>query len=141
MQSSEYTDLRRQLRRNATKAEQLIWPHLKEFRWKGYPVRRQYSVDSYIVDFYCPKARLAIEIDGDIHLTEYQKEYDKERDYYISTHEIEIIRFSNDQVFHDVEEVLEIIEQKILSNLKSLPPGQGGKGFRDEGCPPSNSPL
>lgn len=134
MQRSDFRDLRKDTRKNATKAEQLIWLHLKEFRWKGYPIRRQYSIDCYIVDFYCPKAKLAIEIDGNIHLSKYQKAYDKERDIYIGTHEIEILRFSNDQIFHDIDDVLTVIEQKILDKLKSLPPDQGGKGFRDEGC-------
>jgi len=76
MQNSVFRDSRKRLRKEATKAEKILWPHLRKFRWHGYPIRRQYSIDPYIVDFYCPKTKLAIEIDGGIHDTDYQKQYE-----------------------------------------------------------------
>ncbi|MFZ6015794.1 MAG: endonuclease domain-containing protein [Patescibacteria group bacterium] len=116
MQDSDYKEFRRDLRKNATEAKKLIWPHLQEFRWKGYPIRRQYSIGTYIVDFYCPKARLAIEIDGSIHDTDMQKGYDEERDIWIEADDIKVIRFTNQEVKENLEQVLAIIEKLILSN-------------------------
>jgi len=71
------------------------------------------------VDFYCAKAKLAIEIDGSIHDTDSQKEHDKEREIYIHSKDVEVIRFTNDQVDSDIDSVLQAIEQKILSNINS----------------------
>ncbi|GEM_PF-962990 len=60
-------DRRRMLRRSATEAEKIFWAELKNFKLSGYKFRRQYGIGSYVVDFYCVAARLAIEIDGGIH--------------------------------------------------------------------------
>jgi very-short-patch-repair endonuclease len=64
---SEETEKRRNLRRNLAPAEALLWTHLQGRKLLGYKFRRQYGVDRYVVDFYCPALRLAIDVDGDSH--------------------------------------------------------------------------
>ena len=61
---------RKELRNNMTKAEKILWEYLKNKKLEGYKFRRQYSVDSFIIDFYCPKVKLGIEVDGEVHFTE-----------------------------------------------------------------------
>ncbi len=104
---------RKELRNNMTKAESILWEYLKNKKLGGYKFRRQYSVDSFIIDFYCPKVKLGIEVDGEVHFTDEAKEYDENRSGFLSDFGIEIIRFKNDEVFNNVEMVLKIIEQKL----------------------------
>ena len=69
--------------------------------------RRQHPYGMYIIDFYCDKANLAIEIDGDIH--QYKKTYDKERTKYLESTGIKVIRFSNEDVEKSLDQVLDKI--------------------------------
>ena len=69
---------RRLLRNNMTYCEKIIWLHLRK-RQLGYRFLRQYSVDHFVIDFYCPELKLAVEIDGDVHEIPKQKNYDKAR--------------------------------------------------------------
>ncbi len=104
---------RRQLLRNrSTPAELFLWKYLKGQK-TGYKFQRQYSVDYYILDFYCPEKRLGIELDGNQHDIKETSEYDKHRTYYLSGFNIKIIRFRNDEVLGNVQEVL----SKIISSL------------------------
>jgi very-short-patch-repair endonuclease len=59
------TQRRKALRKNLSKAEAIMWNHLSRRQLHGYKFRRQHSVDQYVLDFYCPELKLAIEIDGD----------------------------------------------------------------------------
>lgn len=97
---------KRKLRKNQTKAEAIIWQCLRNRNFLNLKFRRQYSVGVYVVDFYCPSLRLAIEIDGDSHFTEQAKIYDKHREEYIKQFNIKFIRFTNDDVFNNLEGVL-----------------------------------
>ena len=104
---------RKELRINMTEAEKILWEYLKNKKLEGYKFRRQYSVDSFIIDFYCPKIKLGIEVDGEVHFTDEAKEYDENRSGFLSDFGIEIIRFKNDEVFNNVEIVLNRIKQKL----------------------------
>ena len=84
----------------------------------GFKFRRQYGIDAFVVDFYCPKVRLAIEIDGVIHSSREVKLYDKERQQHLEQFEISFLRFSNIEVMENVETVLKVIEEK-LKELKN----------------------
>ena len=84
----------------------------------GYKFRRQHSVGYYILDFYCPSARLAIELDGDSHFTEEAIAYDKERTAFLNALNIRVIRFLNSDVFDNLEEVC----NQILTELKLTTP-------------------
>ena len=104
---------RQELRNNATPAEKLLWGVLQHSNLEGYKFRRQHSVGSYIVDFYCPSARLAVELDGDSHFTDESIEHDRQRTAYLNALNIRVIRFTNADVFDNLHEVCE----KILENL------------------------
>ena len=106
---------RRSLRRQMPKAEVLMWSRLKSKQLDGFKFRRQHSVGSYILDFYCPELNLAIELDGDTHAGKQAENYDQKRQQYIELFGIRLIRFTNFQVIENMEGVLQEI-------LKQLPP-------------------
>jgi very-short-patch-repair endonuclease len=104
---------RRALRRNMTKAEVLLWLRLKNKQVLGYRFLRQYSVDRYVLDFYCPKLRLAIEVDGESHFVEGAEEYDRERQQYIEALGIKFLRFLNTEIYQNLQGVLQAINEKV----------------------------
>ncbi len=107
-------ELARQLRNNATKAEIRLWQKLKRDQMYGYDFHRQKPIDRYIVDFFCNKLRLAIECDGYSHqiLEVYQKDTKKTKR--LNALGIQILRFSDWQILHDMENVLRAIEAYIV---------------------------
>ncbi|MES3031883.1 MAG: DUF559 domain-containing protein [Patescibacteria group bacterium] len=102
------------LRRNQTPQELILWAQLRR-KQLGYKFKRQYSVGPYVLDFYCPTKKLAIEIDGSQHLD--NKEYDWERTDYLSVLEIKVLRFWNDEINTNIDGVVE----KIISELSPSP--------------------
>lgn len=102
---------RKELRARQTREEALLWEHLRNKRLSGYKFYRQFSVGPYILDFYCPKALLSVEIDGDHHLKVDEMQYDQERKKYLKTLKIREVRFSNQEVNSRMDLVLE----KIMS--------------------------
>ena len=99
----------RQLRKNQTDAEQLIWHLLRDRRFCGYKFRRQYHLGGYILDFYCHEAVLAIELDGAGHNEDNQQLYDVERSKALEAANVSVIRFWNNDVLNSLENVLEEI--------------------------------
>lgn len=100
---------RRALRTNATAAERRLWQHLRG-KQLGVEFRRQYSVDAYVLDFYAPRAKLALEVDGDSHLRAAATGYDQERTTDLNRFGIEVVRFTNGEIFENIEGVLDAIE-------------------------------
>ena len=97
---------RKHLRTYGTSAEAALWKLLKNRQVDGLKFRRQHSIDSYIVDFFCPELKLAIELDGQDHIHSIIDPYDCERtDYLAHTVGIHIIRFENYIVFQRPEEI------------------------------------
>jgi len=96
---------RRDLRNNQTEAEKLLWQHISRDKICGLRFLRQYSVGPYILDFYCAKLRLGIEVDGEVHNKEERKLYDKDREKFLKNLNIEIIRFWNSDVLKNIEDV------------------------------------
>lgn len=113
MPSFDTIELSRQFRRESTKAEKLLWEQLRRRNFAGYKFRRQHPVEGYILDFYCAEARLAIEVDGNIHKNREQVEYDCQRTIELAELGIEVIRFWNEDVEKDMERVKAKILQKI----------------------------
>ena len=105
-------DRRKNLRNNATSAEQKLWDELKHKK-TGYKFRRQYSVNNYILDFYCVELKLCIELDGDSHNGVEAVDYDLARDKYLESVGIETLRFFNEEVFDDINKVLERIRKHL----------------------------
>ncbi len=98
----------RELRRHMTLAEAKLWfEYLQGFK---YPILRQKPIDNYIVDFYCPKLRLVIEIDGDSHYTDEGKSYDDERTRILESYGLKVLRFSNTEILGDLKEVVQRID-------------------------------
>ncbi|MBL0109329.1 MAG: endonuclease domain-containing protein [Ignavibacteria bacterium] len=104
---------RKTLRNNMTQAEILLWSRLKGKKVRGLKFRRQFSVGKYVIDFYCPAVKLAIEADGNTHTSEEEIEYDKTRQYEIANFGITFLRFRNEDIIKYTNEVLRNIERKI----------------------------
>ncbi len=102
---------RNALRNHLTPAEAGLWTHLKKSQLAGRKFRRQHSVSNYILDFYCPAERLAIELDGAAHDTTSAQEYDHERDLFLKWFRIKVLRFENRWVFEEMEAVLGEIQK------------------------------
>ncbi len=104
---------RRYLRHNMPKAEVILWSKLKSRQMHGKRFLRQYSVDRYIVDFYCPRLKLAIEVDGDSHYKKDAEEYDAIRQQYIESFGIRFFRCTNTDVLTNIDGVCEYIFSEI----------------------------
>ena len=88
-------------------AEVLLWSELKNKQLKGLKFRRQQGIGPYIVDFYCPNLKLAIELDGNSHFDDENiYKYDKKRQKYIESFGITFLRFTNGNVYENLESVL-----------------------------------
>ncbi|MBT6254251.1 endonuclease domain-containing protein [Candidatus Uhrbacteria bacterium] len=98
---------RRELRHAAPKAERILWKHLRRKQLDNHKFRRQHSINGYVVDFYCPQQRLAIEVDGPTHFRGIESEvYDKERQIQIESLGITVLRFTNADVYENTDNVI-----------------------------------
>ncbi len=125
--SQKNTNKRKELRHNMTKAEVLLWIELKGRKVMGYKFRRQFGIDIYVVDFYCPELKLAIEVDGATHFTDEDIAYDKDRQERIEQLGVRFLRFTNLDIYDSLECVMEVIRNKIKEIettplLRSTPP-------------------
>jgi len=111
---------RRLLRNNLPKAEVILWSRLQRKQLWGYKFRRQFSVGSYVIDFYCPELKVAIEIDGASHFKEGVEEYDHNRQESIEKLGISFLRFTNNDIYKNLIGVLQAIGDKI-QKIKPLP--------------------
>ncbi len=113
--------IRRILRQSMPKGEKILWQALRN-RQVEYKFRRQYSINRFVVDFYCPKLKLAIEVDGYTHFDDEEKyQYDKNRQDYLELLKITVLRYRSEQIFKNLNSVLEQIyytcEKLELSGL------------------------
>ena len=92
-----------------------LWDFLKNRQLKGRKFRRQHSVGNYILDFYCPKEQLAVELDGAGHFEPGGYEYDKVRDEYLRRYNIKVLHIENEDVFWNIDYVLEKISQEFTT--------------------------
>lgn len=105
---------RKELRRNLTSEERVLFKMLSRYL-KAARFRCQYSVGPYILDFYSPKSRVGIELDGSQHLN--QKEYDTERDRFLESKNILVMRFPNEQIRNSLPKVMQNIKSEIQRRL------------------------
>lgn len=110
--NSDRRTLRQKLRNDSPKAEQKLWEFLRGSQLNGLKFRRQYGIGPYVVDFYCPELRLAIEIDGDSHYEKGADIYDQKRQQFIERRNIRFLRFTNDDIYENLEGVIEKISDK-----------------------------
>ncbi len=111
-------DRRRELRRNQTEAEKILWQKIRARKINNLKFYRQYSAGPYILDFFCPQIRLAIELDGKQHKDALI--YDKERENFLKDKDIDVIRFWNSDVLENMENVLKKIYTSSI-NIGSDP--------------------
>ncbi len=111
----ELKNLRRDLRNNATEIEALLWGKLRK-KELGEKFIRQYSVGKYILDFYCPHRKLAIEIDGSGHDEEKQIRHDEARTAFLEQYGIRVLRFWNNEIVRDVDNVCDEILHHLQEN-------------------------
>jgi very-short-patch-repair endonuclease len=97
-----------------TEAERLLWSKLKQKQLNGFQFYRQRIIGRYIVDFYCPTTRLVIEVDGSQHYYPDAAAVDKERDKYLESLGLKVLRFSNLDVMREIEGVVEVIRGNLL---------------------------
>lgn len=102
-----------ELRASMTKAEKILWECLRNRKCLNFKFRRQHPIGEFIVDFFCYEAMLVIELDGEVHHDEYQKERDFERTLILKEYGIRVVRFKNEAVFNDIEGVLKTIEKAL----------------------------
>ena len=114
--NKEYTKFAKSLRKNMTKEEKHLWYDcLSIFPVKFY---RQKQIGDYIVDFYCEKAKLVIELDGSQHYNDDNKEYDIERTKYLKKYGLQVIRFTNLDIKDNFEGVCEAITNAVKAGLE-----------------------
>lgn len=110
LNSKNQIPIRRELRKNQTETEKIVWDKLRDRRFLNLKFRRQYGIGNYIADFYCSSLKLVIELDGGQHFTEEGLEYDKIREEFMKSLGIKTLRFNNNEVLNNIEEVLIKIE-------------------------------
>src|SRR6266542_1392161 len=102
-------DRARLLRRKATEPERVLWRHLRNRNFAGHKFRRQYPFDDYVLDFYCPNAKLAIELDGGGHNYRTGQIRDRTRSEFLDRHGVVVLRFWNHQIRQELDSVLRAI--------------------------------
>ncbi|OOZ35999.1 endonuclease domain-containing protein [Solemya velesiana gill symbiont] len=110
----DLTNRARELRRNQTDAEQLLWRSLKSRQLNGCKFRRQFPIHPYIVDFVCLSENLVVDLDGGQH-TE-QLEYDEKRTAFLESNGYRVVRFWNNEVLKELPAVLEEIARQLDKN-------------------------
>ena len=116
--NKQLVPLAKHLRKEMTKEERHLW---YDFLC-SYPVRfsRQKVLGKYIADFYCPKAKLVIELDGSQHYEEKEMEYDKERTAFLNSKGIMVLRFTNSSIHNEFRNVCEYIEQTVNKRMENI---------------------
>ena len=115
----EQKAFRKELRNSMTSAEVVLWQMLKGKQIEGFKFRRQFGIGPFVVDFYCPILRLAIELDGAYHFSEEMESYDEQRSLYLARNDIKVLRFENRIVFEEPWRILD------ASPLRGAPLRQG----------------
>jgi very-short-patch-repair endonuclease len=127
----------RERRKNPTHTEKMLWQMLRARKRDGIKFRREAPVEGYIADFYCAEHKLIIEIDGDIHELPDKKANDAKRQEKLEAAGYTVLRFSSDEVYAFMDQVIE----KILDACSKLPsPTEGGRGEGGEGPHPNPLP-
>ena len=104
---------RRKLRQNQTNAEELVWRFLRNRQLSGHKFRRQFSVDHFVINFYCPELKLAVEVDGETHNEPGQQKKDRSRQKYLESFNIKFVRIKDEELFGNPEKAFGKIEDAI----------------------------
>jgi very-short-patch-repair endonuclease len=107
------TGFARRMRREPTDAEKRLWSHLRDRRLGGFKFRRQYPIGGYIVDFYCPSASLAVELDGGQHADAAAIQYDQKRTKRLNELGVRVLRFWDHDLLRDPQWIIETIYAEL----------------------------
>jgi very-short-patch-repair endonuclease len=110
-------DYARHLRNNATEAERRLWSHLRRRQLNGFKFRRQRSIGRYVCDFVCLEAAVVVELDGSQHVT--QMPYDEQRDSFLKSNGLRVLRFWNGSVFSEPDAVVRTILEALTRSEMS----------------------
>ena len=128
----------RELRKALTESESALWSRLRAKRVFGVQFYRQKPIGQYIVDFFAPRAKLVIEVDGSQHMEEDHSKRDKQRDEYLTKLGLKVLRFDSRVALTETDAVMEIIYQTVTDRLNSeippVPPFPKG-GTKEESSP------
>ncbi len=106
--------LARQMRKEPTAAEAKLWQRIRKEQIRGVKFRRQFAIERFITDFCSPQVRLIIEVDGPTH--QYTQEQDAIRQRYLEEAGFTVLRFSNLDVFNNIDGVLAVIERTVVAS-------------------------
>jgi len=131
------------------RAEVVLWSKLKGRQVAGCKFRRQFSVGRFVLDFYCPEAKVAIEVDGETHGGAAMEARDRRRQTFVESFGIRFLRPTNDDIFHGLEGVLtaiqEMVEERLAENIGRKKPARIGSSSKEIeiACPsdPPKPPL
>ena len=127
---------RQRLRNDATKAERLLWWRLRGKQIDGMKFRRQYGVGEFVIDLYCPAAKLAVEVDGESHFDPASRLRDDKRREFIELFGIRVLRFTNPQVYEQldavIEEIWRVAKERIVRMENDPPVSPLVKGGGDD---------
>ena len=112
----------RRLRADMTNSEQILWSRLRKKQLQGTQFYRQKPIGTYIVDFYAPKAKLVVEVDGSQHLGLEHGQNDAERDAYLTSEGLRVLRFNNMQVLQEINAVVDAILRTLSNSSRRNPP-------------------
>jgi very-short-patch-repair endonuclease len=110
-------DFAKVLRKKMTKSEKILWQVLRRKNIRGVKFRRQHPIEYYVADFYCHEARLVVEVDGPIHKRKDRIEHDLNRTAELDRLGIKVIRFTNEQVKTQLNNVMKTIREEIIKRL------------------------
>jgi very-short-patch-repair endonuclease len=122
----------RDLRRDFTDAERLLWRHLRRSEIFGVRFRRQVPFGPYVLDFYCAKAKLAVELDGGQHFEDAGLRKDRQRDEFVASLGIKTLRYTDEEALRKIDDVLEDILRYVRAGRAESSPrpspfqGEGG---------------
>jgi len=125
---SRLLTVKRRLRMEMTVVEQRLWSRLRLSQLQGHKFRRQHGIGPYIVDFYCPERSLVLEVDGETHAEANQMRYDKKREAYLKSLGLRIVRYTNEDVLHNLEGVWADLERQVGSTGTSPSPSLPRRG-------------
>ncbi len=129
MRGNQVKVFARNLRKNQTDVERVLWHYLRNRQMEGYKFRRQWPIGSYIVDFACLSRKLLIELDGGQHAETIT--YDENRTKFLESQGYKVLRFWNNEIFSELEAVLQRIFDEVNKGAESPSPQPSPRGERE----------
>lgn len=126
----------RTLRKTMSEPEVMLWTRLRSRSEDKPTFRRQHPFGSIILDFYCPSARLAVEVDGNTHWTEEMRHRDAARDHWLGTQGVSVLRFPASMIYRDLTGVADAIFRRAEAERLRLAPSTPRSSLRSAGGPP-----